>query len=114
MLRIRPAQITATALNDVTLTCTSIRGTPDIYSWHRVDGDIPPRSSGQNSSRLTIHGIVSADEGEYYCSGVQFEQHCAKSNIVHVGVDGKIYDITHAHLFADIAMAKIIYKKPGY
>ena len=86
-LNIRPAKVSVTALDDVTLTCTPVRGTPE-YSWHRVDGDIPPHSSGQNSSTLTIHRIVPADEGEYYCMGTQFG-HCAKSHIVEVIVNGK-------------------------
>ena len=89
VLGIQPAQITVTALNDVTLTCMSMRTTPDEYSWHRVDGDIPSHSSGQNSNRLTIHRIVPVDEGEYYCMGIQFDHHCAKSNIVKVTVIGK-------------------------
>ena len=87
-LRIQPSEITARALNDVTLTCIPGRGRPDEYSWHCVDGDIPAHSSGQNSSTLTIHRIVPADEGEYYCMGIAFG-HCAKSNIVNVRVNGK-------------------------
>ena len=91
MVRIQPAQITATALNDVVLTCTPLHGIPQEYTWHRVNGDIPPHSSGQNNSRLTIHRIVPADEGEYYCNGIYilFGQHCAKSNVVKVTVLGK-------------------------
>ena len=84
----QPNSASITALNDVTLTCIPQRGTPEEYSWHRVDGDIPLHSSGQNSSRLTIHRIVPADEGEYYCMGTLFG-HCAKSNIVNVIVTGK-------------------------
>ena len=81
--------IAVTALSDVTLTCMPIRGTPHEYSWHRVDGDIPSHSSGQNSSRFTIHRIVPADEGEYYCMGTVFKQHCGKSNILKVIVNGR-------------------------
>ena len=87
--------IEVTALNDVTLTCKPIRlsGEPDEYSWHRVDGDIPPHSSGQNSSILTIHRIVPADEGEYYCMATMFE-HCAKSNNIEVIVKGNaVYNV---------------------
>ena len=84
----QPTKITVNASNDVTLTCTPARGRPNEYSWHRVDGDIPARSSGQNTSRLTIHRIVPADEGEYYCMGTE-HGHCAKSNIVNVTVEGE-------------------------
>ena len=84
----QPNSVNVTALSDVTLTCIPMRGTPDEYSWHRVDGDIPPHSSGQNSSRLTIHRIVPADEGEYYCMGTLLGQ-CGKSNTVNVTVSGK-------------------------
>ena len=87
-LNIQPEKVSVTALNDVTLTCTPVRSTPDGYSWHRVDGDIPAHSSGQNTSTLTIHGIVPADEGEYYCMGTM-HGHCAKSDIVNVRVNGK-------------------------
>ena len=87
-LDIQSTEIPVTALNDVTLTCSPLRGTPDEYSWHRVDGDIPPHSSGQNSSTLTIHRIVPADEGEYYCMGTE-HGHCAKSKIVNVTVEGE-------------------------
>ena len=85
-----PKKTTVTALNNVTLTCTStlLIGEPDGYSWHHVDGDIPPHSSGQNSSILTIHRITSADEGEYYCMATQYG-HCAKSNLAKVLVYGK-------------------------
>ena len=83
-------KVNVIALNDVTFTCEPIAlsGGPDEYSWHRVDGDIPPRSSGQNSSILTIHRITPADEGEYYCMATKFG-HCAKSNNITVIVKGK-------------------------
>ena len=85
--------IDVTALADVTLTCRPLGGSPDEYSWHRVDGDIPPHSSGQNSSILTIHRIVPADEGEYYCMATMFE-HCAKSNNIEVIVKGNaVYNV---------------------
>ena len=89
--------INVIALNDVTLTCSipvRIVGAPAYeYSWHRVDGDIPPYSSGQNSSILTIHRITPADEGEYYCMATQFG-HCAKSNNIEVIVEGNaVYDL---------------------
>ena len=81
-------KINVIALNDVTLTCIPVGGSPDVYSWHRVDGDIPPHSSGQNSSILTIHRILPADEGNYSCMATWFG-HCAKSNIIEVTVAGK-------------------------
>ena len=86
--------IRVTALNDTTLTCkpSGLSGEPDEYSWHRVDGDIPPHSSGQNSSILTIHRITPADEGKYYCMATQFG-HCAKSNNITVIVTGKKYHV---------------------
>ena len=93
-LSIQPTEITVTVLNDVTLTCIPQRGRPDGYSWHRVDGDIPPHSSGQNSSTLTIYSIVPANEGEYYCMGIG-HGHCAKSNIVNVTVNGKETTVPH-------------------
>ena len=92
----QPREITVTVFNDITLTCTPARGRPNEYSWHRVDGDIPPHSSGQNSSTLTIHRIVPADEGEYYCMGTMFG-HCAKSNIVNVKVNGKETTVPHMY-----------------
>ena len=97
-LSIQPTTITVTALIDVTLICTSTL-TSDIpieYSWHRVDGDIPSHSSGQNTSILTIHRIVPADEGEYYCMGTRFG-HCAKSNKVNVTVNGKETTVPHMY-----------------
>ena len=84
----QPNSANVTVSSDVTLTCEPQRGTPEEYSWHRVDGDIPLHSSGQNSSRLTIHRIVPADEGEYYCMGTAFG-HCATSNTIEVMVNGK-------------------------
>ena len=85
-----PTSKSVIALNDVTLTCssTSTRYIPDKYSWHRVDGVVPSHSSGQNSSKLTIHRIFPADEGNYYCVASAFG-HCAKSNTVEVIVHGK-------------------------
>ena len=82
-----PTSSTVVALNDVTLTCIPTT-TPDGYSWHRVDGDVPSHSSGQNTNRLTIHRAVPADEGQYYCMAMLFG-HCAVSNNVMVTVEGK-------------------------
>ena len=83
-----PTNNTVIALNDVTLTCMAITTlVPYTYSWHRVDGDVPSHSSGQNSNKLTIHRILPADEGSYYCVASVFG-HCAKSNTVTVIVEG--------------------------
>ena len=89
-IRATPASSTVVALNDITLTCSprSSLNTPDGYSWHRVDGDVPSHSSGQNTNRLTIHRAVPADEGQYYCMATWFG-HCARSNNVMVIVLGK-------------------------
>ena len=89
MVTASPKKISVAALNDVILTCTSLDDEPDGYSWHRVDGDIPSQSSGQNSSILNISRITPADMGEYYCVATQFG-HCAKSNLVEALVYGKI------------------------
>ena len=85
-----PASSTVIAFNDVTLTCLlrSLNNRPDGYSWHRVDGDVPSQSSGQNTNTLTIHRAVPADEGQYYCMATWFG-HCAVSKNVMVIVEGK-------------------------
>ena len=95
-LSAQPTKITVRPSNDVTLTCTPTRSQLNEYSWHRVDGDIPAHSSGQNTSTLTIHRIVPADEGEYYCMGT-LHGHCAKSNIVNVRVNGKETTVPHMY-----------------
>ena len=81
-----PASSTVAALNDVTLTCTSGIG-PDSYSWHRVGGIVPSHASGQNTSKLTLHNVVPADGGQYYCMATFFG-HCAVSDNVMVIVEG--------------------------
>ena len=86
-----PASSTVVALNDVTLTCSPTT-TPDTYSWHRVDGDLPSSSTGQSTNRLTLHNVVPADEGQYYCMATLFG-HCAVSNNVTVTVEGIRNDI---------------------
>ena len=83
-----PISSTIVALNDVTLTCSSTSDiTPDTYSWHRVNGDVPSQASGRNTDTLTIHRIVPADGGEYYCMATLFG-HCAISDNVMVTVEG--------------------------
>ena len=79
-----PTRATVVVLNDVTLTCSP---KPIAYSWHRVDGVVPSRSSGQNTNRLTLHKVFPADEGEYYCIASWFG-HCAVSNNVLMIVEG--------------------------
>ena len=111
-LKIQPAKVSVTALNDVTITCTPVRSIPDRYSWHRVDGDIPLHSSGQNSRTLTIHRIVPADEGEYYCMGTVFG-HCAKSNKAKVIVNGKkLYHTTTYALAIAVYLHIKLWTKP--
>ena len=60
------------------------------YTWHRVDGDLPVKATpaGEHSEMLVIPSVVTADEGNYYCTAEKFG-HCAKSNNVTVIVDGK-------------------------
>ena len=62
----QPINSTVIALEDVTLNCSA--SVDDIrYSWHRVDGDLPAKSSGQHSNTLTINKATPHDEGMYYC-----------------------------------------------
>jgi len=84
----QPVSSTVIASNDVTLTCSATYVSTITYSWHRVGGSVPSKSSGQNSNRLTIPRVVPADEGEYYCLAESLG-HCAKSNKAVVIVDGK-------------------------
>ena len=84
----QPVDSTVIALNDVTLTCSTTYIGGIRYSWHRVGGSVPSKSSGQNSNRLTIPRVVPADEGQYYCIAESFG-HCAKSNEAAVMVDGE-------------------------
>ena len=88
-VRATPSSSTVKALNDVTLTCSPITTgatAPDTYSWHRVGGNIPSQSSGQDSATLTIHRIVPKDAGQSYCLA-EFFGHCAISNNVTVTVE---------------------------
>ena len=102
-----PTNLTVTALNNVTLTCIpSFGATPDGYSWHRVNGDIPSQSSGQNTDTLTFHRVVPADEGEYYCMATQFVRHCAVSNNVMVTVESKTI-ILHKH-YEQLCIVKLV------
>jgi len=93
----QPVSSTVIALNDVTLTCSATYDSTITYSWHRVGGSVPSKSSGQNSNRLTIPRVVSADEGEYYCLA-EFLGHCAESNKAIVTVDGKKIALLHMNV----------------
>ena len=62
----QPMNHTVTALDDAMLQCTSPLDNVR-YSWHRVNGQIPSRSIGQMSFRLTIPRAIPPDEGLYYC-----------------------------------------------
>ena len=84
-----PTSSTVELSDDVTLTCTprSPLVSPRGYSWHRVDGNLPSGSSGQDTDRLTLHNVVLADEGQYFCMATLF-RHCAISDNVMVIVKG--------------------------
>ena len=84
----QPAGRTVIALEDVTLTCSaSVDGVR--YTWHRVDGSLPSRATGQRTRRLIISNIIPPDKGMYYCvvskMGISVE-----SNRAVVNVDGKL------------------------
>ena len=79
---------TVIALEDVTLNCSA--SVDDVtYSWHRVDGDLPSRSRGQNSNTLTIPRATPHDEGMYYCMAKK-ESVRVESEGVIINVDGKM------------------------
>ena len=82
-----PSNTEKIALQDVTLSCSA--SIDDVtYSWHRDDGNVPSRSSGQGSNTLTIPRATPPDEGWYYCmaskDGISVESRRAK-----VDIDGK-------------------------
>ena len=80
---------TVIALEDVTLNC--LASVDDVtYSWHRVDGDLPSRSRGQNSNTLTIPRATPHDEGMYYCMASK-EGVIVESNRAIISVNGKCY-----------------------
>ena len=65
-----PVNTTIKALTNVTFTCSAshVHGVTHSYSWHRNNGDIPStRSTGHNTSILTITRVIPPDEGMYYC-----------------------------------------------
>ena len=82
-----PSSATITALQNVTLTCSS--SVDDVtYSWYRDGGSVPSRSTGQNSNTLTIPETTPPDEGMYYCI-VSKEGISVESNRIRVTVNGK-------------------------
>ena len=79
--------VTAIALQSVTLNCSA--SVNDVmYSWHRVDGDVPSNSHGQLNDTLTIQRVTPYDEGIYYCSA-ELDGISVKSENALVVVDGK-------------------------
>ena len=58
------------------------------YSWHRVNGHLPSRSTGQHSGTLTINRATPYDEGLYYCMSSK-EGIIVKSDNSLVKIDGK-------------------------
>ena len=74
-------------LENITLCCSaSVDGV--TYSWHRVNGNLPAGSTGQNSHILTIHGVTPHDEGTYYCMASK-ERIRVESNRATLNVDGR-------------------------
>jgi len=69
------------------------------YSWHRVNGNLPSSSRGQNRNTLHIYNAIPPDRGTYYCmaskDGVSVE-----SNRATVSVDGEVLLYIHAVLYA--------------
>jgi len=59
-----------------------------IYSWHRVDNDLPSKSRGQNSNTLIIPRATPHDEGMYYCKAKKSEVSVESRKAV-VRVDGE-------------------------
>ena len=59
-----------------------------VYSWHRVGGDLPSKSSGQHSNTFTLQKTTPRDEGVYYCIARK-SRITTESNNASVVVDGK-------------------------
>ena len=65
----QPICSTVKALASITFTCSVSNVNGVTYSWHRNNSNIPStRSRGQNTNTLTITGVISPDEGMYYCN----------------------------------------------
>ena len=85
----QPSNTTVVALENITLNCKS--SVVDVtYSWHRVSGSIPSRSTGQNSQTFTIPSATPPDEGMYYCKARK-EGISVESNRAILRVDGENY-----------------------
>ena len=71
MIKTHPVSSKVKALTRATFTCSAsnVNGVTHSYSWHCNNGDIPSttRSTGQNTSTLTITRAIPPDEGMYYC-----------------------------------------------
>ena len=90
--KIKPLGQTVTVMpyNNITLICDVVLVGPITiaYSWHRVNGDIPAKSTGVHSSKLTIPWFGLADEGQFYCIIREFG-HCGKTNNIKLTLDGE-------------------------
>ena len=90
--KIKPRSQTVAVMpyDNITLTCVVVRVGPITvtYSWHRVDGDIPAKSTGVHSSELTIPWFGLADEGQFYCIIKKFG-HCGKTDNITLTLDGE-------------------------
>ena len=53
--------------NNITLTCkvVQVQHIDVTYTWRRVDGHIPAKSTGVHSDKLTIPWFGLADEGQF-------------------------------------------------
>jgi len=91
VLAINPPTNKIVIYHNLTLTCILNRFGEDKktdYQWHRVGSQIPAKAMVVND-KLTIPSIVPEDQGQYYCTGRQFQWHCAESNHVTVKTDGE-------------------------
>ena len=94
--------VTVIALENVTLSC--LASVDDVkYSWHRVDGSVPPRTEGQNTNELTIPQATPPDEGMYYCTamkeGIRVESNRAVLNVDGTLLCGIVLDVYSLYLY---------------
>ena len=81
----------AVLFDEVTLTCSA--SIDDVtYSWHRVEGDIPLKSWGQDYKTLTIPKVTPHDHGMYYCMASK-DGVVVKSDVATVAVYGEKLDL---------------------